>query len=146
MVDLGCLVEGAIEEHVRNLGLLLYVVCERNIGRTDTADVNDEIGLEFEHVLEICRASATGEPAILGQLAHALLEKGLLCRAGRAHPADHFLWSERVEQNGCGRAGCQHTRYALGNFDVTSGGICDAARSILAPCRGNYKKCQRNQS
>ena len=74
-VHLRRLVQGAIEENVGDLGLILHSVGEGDVRWADAADVDDQVGLELQHVLQIGHASAPREAAVLRQIAHALAER-----------------------------------------------------------------------
>ena len=64
-VHLRRLAQSAVEEDVGDLGLILHIVGEGDVRWADAADVDDQVGLEFQHVLQIGRASAPREPAVL---------------------------------------------------------------------------------
>ena len=54
-------VEASIEQRIRNAGLLLHAVGERDVGVVDDADVEDQVGLERQHHFEIGGIAAAGD-------------------------------------------------------------------------------------
>ena len=130
-VHLRRLVESAVEKHVRDLGLILHVVGERDVGGADAADIDDQVRLELQHILQVGGVPAPREPAVFGQVAHALQQECLLGRARRSHPADHLLRRQGIEQDRRGRSGGQDTRYPLGKLDAASGRVGDGAGRLL---------------
>ena len=81
-------VEAAVEQRIGNAGLLLHAVGERDVGRADAADVEDEVGLEREHDLEIGGVAAPGDAADLRPAADVgQQELALLRRLARGQPS-----------------------------------------------------------
>ena len=104
--------EAAVEQRIGNAGLLLHAVGERDVGRVDAADIENQIGLEREHDLEIGGVAAPGDapdlrpPADVGQQELALL------RTVGARPAEQKLGCQRVEHDRGRRPGREDTRDA----------------------------------
>ena len=61
--------EAAVDQDVGDLGLLLHVVGERDVGVAHGAEVEDQVGLGLEHHLEVGGAAAAGETAERRQVA-----------------------------------------------------------------------------
>src|SRR5262245_36018800 len=90
-LDARSAVTAAVEQRVGNAGLLLHAVGERDIGRIDAADIENEIGLEREHDLEIGGVPAPGDAAHFRPAADVGEEEFALLRPICARPAEQKL-------------------------------------------------------
>ena len=102
--------EAAVEQRIRNAGLLLDPVGERNISRADVADVQDEIGLERQHGLQIGGVAAPGDASHLGAAADLRQQEFALRRPIGARPAQQQLGRQRIKHDGGGRSGRKHAQ------------------------------------
>jgi hypothetical protein len=83
--------QAAIQQQIGDAGLRLDPLGERDIGRADLAEVDDQVGLDGQHHLEIGAAAAAGELAQLRQVARRRREVGQFVRPRRARPASQTL-------------------------------------------------------
>src|SRR5262245_41850467 len=84
------------ESHMSALGHSRH---SRHIGWVHAADVEDEIGFEREHDLEIGGVAAPGDAAHFGPAADVGQEEFAFLRPVGARPADEQLGRERVEKD-----------------------------------------------
>ena len=92
-------VEAAVEQRIGNAGLLLHAFGERDIGRARAADVEDEVGLERQHDLEIGGVAAPGDASHLRPAADVGQQELALLRPVGARPAEQQLGRQRVEKD-----------------------------------------------
>src|SRR5262249_31326733 len=107
--------EPAVEQGVGNPGLLLHPRGERYVSVVDGADVEDQIRLELEQILEVCRVAAAGHPPNLGLVATAGAQNLALRGIVAAGPADEQIGRKRVEQDRSRRPACERMFDLFGN-------------------------------
>ena len=100
--------EAAVEQRIRYAGLLLHPVGERHIGRADVANVQNEIGLERQHGLQIGGIAAPGDASNLRPAADLRQQELALRRPIGARPAQQQLRRQRIEHDGGRRPGRKH--------------------------------------
>ena len=81
-------IEAAVEQRIRNPGLLLHPRGERDKSRRGRADVKDEVRLERQHGFEIGGVAAAGETADLGAGADIRQHERAFFRPVGARPAE----------------------------------------------------------
>ena len=92
-------VEAPVEQGIGNAGLLLHALGERDIGRARAADVEDEIGLERQHDLEIGGVAAPGDASHLRPAADVGQQELALLWPVGTRPAEQELGRERIEKD-----------------------------------------------
>ena len=120
--------EAAVDQHVGDLGLLLHVVGERDVGVAHGAEVEDQVGLRLEHHLEIGGAAVTRQPAQRRQVAILRGDVGPLFRRRRIGPARHLLRRQHVDEDRGRRPSGEHALDLVGHLDLAPGRVGDGAR------------------
>src|SRR5262245_14832409 len=136
-------VEAAVEQRVGDAGLLLHAVGERDIGRIDAADVENEIGLEREYDLEIGGVAAPGDATHFRPAADVGQEEFALLRPIGARPAEETLGGERIEK---ARRRWSRRKNALDPRryrDAAAGAVGDRGRARTP--RREHRGCELNE-
>ena len=118
-------VETAVQQSIRDAGLLLHAIGERHIGRVHAADVENEIGLEREHDFEIGGIATSGDAAHFRPCADVGQEEFAFLRAVGARPSNKKLGRERVEKDRRWWSGGKHALDPLRHRHGTAGAIGD---------------------
>ncbi len=120
--------EAAVDEDVGDARLRLHAVREIGIGVAHRAEIEDEVGLQRQHALEVRLAAPPGQPAGLGQVAVRYGDIGPLLGPQRARPAEQALGLQRIDQDRGGQARGEDTFDPLGDLDHAPGRIGDLPR------------------
>jgi len=134
----------AVDERIRNRGLALHAVGERDVSVRDRPEIDDQVGLRRHHDFEVHRAAAAGEAADLRQLTHARRQVRQFLGRRLAVPADQFFRRQHGDQHQGGRARGDHALDPVGHRDRAAGGVDDVAR--VGTARQQRKKRGRDRS
>ena len=131
---LGDAVERAVEQQVRDAGLLLHAVGERDVGGLDRAVVDDQVRLRGEHDLDVGGVAAPGQASERGQVRVLRRDEGPLRRAKRRRPAEQLVGRDREHEDRrrrSGRVDARDVRRDLG----AAPRVVDDGPGRLAPAR-----------
>ena len=140
----GRVFEATIDQDVRDTGLRLDPLGERDIGVAHRAEVDDQVGLGLQQHLEIDRV-ATGERAEHRQVPVFRRDVGQVLGVRRTLPAGQAVRRQHVEQHRRGRPGREHPLDPVRHLDLAAGRVGDRARGLTlrAP---REKRAQQRQA
>ena len=121
-------IEAAVEQRVRNAGLLLHTLGQRDEGAAGRADIEDQIGLERDHAFQIGGVAAARDTPDLGARADLRQHIHALFRPVGARPAKQQLGRERIKQDRGRRAGREHARDFFRYRQRAAGRVGDRCR------------------
>jgi len=103
-------IEAAVEQRVRNAGLLLHALRQRDEGAAGRADIEDQIRFERDHAFEVGCVAATRDAPDLRARTDICQHVHAFFGAVGARPAEQQIGRECIEEDRSRWAGRKHAR------------------------------------